>query len=80
MATKNFHIPGEGREWNEGYSDGYHRRPHKNPPPADIAYSSGYAIGVSDRAEDEEAIASGEFDLLTKEERELIYGDESDRV
>lgn len=78
MATQNFHIPGEGREWNLGYADGYYGR--KPPITTGEAYDHGYMQGTADRAEDEEAIASGEFDLLTKEERELVYGDESDRI
>jgi hypothetical protein len=80
MVDTQAQIPPEGADWNRGYSDGYHKRPHESPPSKDIAYSIGYQVGISDRVEDEEAIYSGTFDLLTKEEREYVYGDESDRI
>lgn len=64
--------------WNEGYSDGYALRDSQvgKPDP----YYTGYDVGKDDRAEDDEAIASGTFDLLTEEERREVYGVEDDRI
>lgn len=64
--------------WNEGYNDGYQSRSAQvgKPDP----YYTAYEIGKDDREEDAEAIESGEFDLLTDEEREEVYGNERDRI
>jgi hypothetical protein len=66
----------KNRHWNKGYADGYNKR---IKIVSSLTYSTAYDIGAADRAEDEEAIASGEFDLLTEEERREIYGDEHDK-
>jgi hypothetical protein len=78
MVDTQAQVPPKGNEWNNGYSDGYHKR--KRKPDSSEAFHTGYSVGWSDREEDEEAIYSGTFDLLTREEREYLYGDESDRV
>lgn len=64
--------------WNQGYSEGYNRRPMQLDIPE--PYLTGYEVGKSDRTEDDEAIESGTFDLLNEEEREGIYGNEKDRI
>ena len=61
------------RQWNQGYSDGYNSRPNNDHSEA---YNIAYEVGQADRAEDEEAIASGQFDLLDEEERKYVYGNE----
>lgn len=66
--------------YNTGYGDGYHRRMPVSPSEHEALYYRAYITGAEDRLEDEEAIASGTFDLLNKEERRVIYGDEHDRV
>lgn len=64
--------------WNRGYSDGYNRLPSQVDM-SDVYYN-GYEVGKNDRDEDDEAVASGDFDLLSEEERKQIYGDERDRI
>jgi hypothetical protein len=66
------------RLWNEGYSDGY----NKQVPKVDMPdpYYTGYDVGKDDREEDEEAIASGDFDDLSEAERLHLYGEERDRI
>lgn len=66
------------RIWNEGYSDGYHGKTAQvgKPDP----YYTAYEVGKDDREEDSEAIESGDFDLLTEEERKEVYGDERDQI
>lgn len=61
------------RRWNAGYSDGYHGRPSREDREP---YLTAYTVGVSDRIEDEEALASGDLDGLSESEREFLYGEE----
>ena len=77
MAKKFYTGSPSTPDWNKGYSDGYHKR---EPTGTSDAYWFGFNVGSGDRIEDEEAVKSGTFDLLTKEEREYLYGDESDRI
>lgn len=62
------------RLYNEGYSDGYHRRQFNMDHNETIEYTTGYSVGIADRTEDEVAIKSGDFDGLTQAEQEAIYG------
>lgn len=74
MYDKKAHFdPVVTRFWKAGYADGYEK---KGPAHENQGYVAGYTQGLADRKEDEEAIASGTFDLLTPEERLLIFGPE----
>lgn len=66
------------RQWNKGYRRGYQRLAHETDQ-SEIYYIA-YEVGRSDRAEDDEAMESGTFDLLNEDEREEIYGNEKDRI
>ena len=68
----------QNRDYNEGYSAGYNGGFNKIV--ASDAYRTGYTVGMSDKLEDLEAIESGNFDHMSESERELIYGDEKDRI
>lgn len=65
------------RIWNAGYRDGYKSRPAQLDMPD--PYLEAYQIGKDDAEEDQEALESGDFDILTEEERREIYGYESDK-
>lgn len=66
------------RDYNAGYADGYAGE-IAEVGRAD-AYYTGYDVGVADKAEDNEAIASGDYDPMEADEMREIYGDESDQV
>lgn len=86
MSNPHIHFdPALIDKYNQGYGAGYHR--NKKPLQKISVEMEGYSLfmrgylqGIEDRAEDEEAIASGEFDLLNEEERRYLYGDEVDHV
>ena len=69
-------IP-EVRAFNAGYEDGWLDRPKKEGELQ--GYYRGFAAGTEDRLEEEHAKASGDFDGLTPEEEEEIYGT-TDRI
>lgn len=66
--------------FNRGYSDGYQKKEKDSQHSSSSCYMRGYSVGRDDRALDDRDLESGTFDLLTKEEREYLYGDESDRI
>ena len=67
-------------ESNNIFQDGY-RAGYNHQPKADSSeqYLAGWGAGFDDRAEDEEALATGDFDGMSESEREWIYGNESDQ-
>lgn len=64
--------------YNDGYGAGYHlAKPESNKwDELQYLYLRAYMVGIEDRIEDEETIELGEFDLMTREEMESVYGHE----
>lgn len=79
MANK-IYLGSGVEEFNRGYSDGYQKKGQATQSGDSSIYDRGFTVGRDDRALDEQDLATGTFDLLTKEEREYLYGNESDRI
>lgn len=69
------------RVWNAAYHDGYNRVLVTADSTSEL-YRRAYKVGSDDRTEDEElsGLKGYDFDNMTPEEREYIYGDEKDRL
>lgn len=68
---------------NRYFNLGYHHAYLGLLPQLDMnndAYRTGYEVGKEDKAEDEEAIETGEWEPMSDSEREFIYGIEGDGI
>lgn len=68
------HERHRNQQWNQGYSLGYNGK--SLPVDASDVAQTAYLVGIEDRIEDEEAIASGTYDHLSNAEREWLFGTE----
>ena len=66
------------RDYNEGYRIGYRNLSFNPDLTRNDSFMAGFRAGISDLVEDEEALASGDFDHMSDSEREAIYGAETD--